>query len=84
MYSFKDNFLNVYKHVEIYMRLQNDIILNSNEKEVIKCENMGNEFKKQSQHMIMDVSSHNTKKITKCLTLNHIFVSHTQAMRKER
>ena len=32
--------------------------------------------------MIMDVSSLNIKKITKCLTLNHIFVSHMQAMRE--
>ena len=34
--------------------------------------------------MIMDVSSLNIKKITKRLTLNHIFVSHMQAMRKEQ
>ena len=34
--------------------------------------------------MIIYIEFYKTKKITKHLTLNHIFVSHMQAMRKEQ
>ena len=34
--------------------------------------------------MRMDMSSRNMKKLIKRSTLNHIFVSHMQAMRKEQ